>query len=270
VLELGLGAREALSVPGTGTVIGAYTKAAYVRVPGGLFALTTRDVASGPLHARTDLPVARLGVGDRVVVTPRLLQAGPLLFDLRAATVWRGGLPQVGPPGHAGTAGRGVDVPGLARRLGGAGPGLTPAGDDALAGVLLVARLHGGQPAEEGLVGIAAAVPTNDISRAFLVWAARGQSTEPVHQFLLTGDPHHLGAVRAMGHTSGAALADGLLYALHAFARPVQQDVAGCGVPAEPRGGPAWPGRFSLSAPPLSARAGSPPPPQPTTTAWSG
>ena len=93
MIELGLGAADALSVPGTGWVIGTYRRAAYLDVPGGLFALTAPDVPMGPVHARADAPLERLRVGDRVVVTPTHLQAGPLLFDRRDARRWRGPVP---------------------------------------------------------------------------------------------------------------------------------------------------------------------------------
>ena len=105
----------------------------------------------------------------------------------------------------------------MADRLGGVGPGLTPAGDDCLAGILLVARIRGGEAAEAELVAVAGSVDTNDVAAAFLVWAARGQSIEPVHRFLVSaarGDATRatdaLAALVGFGHSSGADLALGL------------------------------------------------------------
>jgi len=242
VIELGLGAADALSVPGTGWVIGTYRRAAYLDVPGGLFALTAPDVPMGPVHARADAPLERLRVGDRVVVTPTHLQAGPLLFDRRDARRWRGPVPSpaaldngaplaldllaAAPPSSlpipvpTDLLAHG-DIATAAAYLGGVGPGLTPAGDDCLAGILLVARIRCGAVSAEGLVGTAAAVETNDVARAFLVWAARGQSIEPVHDlFTAATDGHRDQAVRALaaltgwGHSSGADLALGLRFAL--------------------------------------------------------
>ncbi len=106
------------------------------------------------------------------------------------------------------------DLAGACRILGGLGPGLTPSGDDALAGILLAARL--GRPeAEDHLVALAKSVATHEISRAFLIWAARGQSIEPVHR-LLAGDATAARDLLAFGHTSGADVALGLHFGLKA------------------------------------------------------
>ena len=101
--------------------------------------------------------------------------------------------------------------------LAGLGPGLTPAGDDVLAGVLLVARARGGPAAEPALVHAAAEARTNDVARAFLAWAARGQSIAPVHDLLTAavtsdraGATSALRRLLAVGHSSGADLAFGL------------------------------------------------------------
>jgi hypothetical protein len=94
-LELGLGAREVLSVAGTGRVVGVYSKAVYLRLPAGLVALTSFDVPSGPIHARTSTSLSGLKLNEKVVLTGSLLQAGPVLLSLEGALVWQGGLPDV-------------------------------------------------------------------------------------------------------------------------------------------------------------------------------
>ena len=78
VIELGLGAQEVLAAGATGTVVAVFSKAAYLRLPTGLVALTTREVPPGPIHARGDVPLARLAAGDTMTV------------DLSCTTVWRG------------------------------------------------------------------------------------------------------------------------------------------------------------------------------------
>lgn len=230
-IEMGLGAVEALAVPGEGRVVGVYPKAAYLDAPGGLLALTTMAVPPGPAHARVAADLAGLRAGDRVVVTPSWLQAGAVLVDRRAARRWRGKLPPAEAPLDLAVALlAGVPDPGLpvdhrllrdcdwrslAASLGGVGPGLTPAGDDCLAGILLAAHLRWG--VDDDADAVAASAPTNDVARLFLRWAARGQSIEPVHRFLLAsaaGDDatarDALTALLAVGHSSGAALAYGL------------------------------------------------------------
>jgi hypothetical protein len=245
VLELGAGAAAALAAGGRGSVVAVFRKAAYLRLPAGLFALTTTDAPAGPLHARGDVPFGRLAAGDPVAVDGPALRAGRVVVDLAGATLWRGELPapaalvvgagvaleslaQVPPTALADPSYRrrldaatvaldGGDLAAAVEALGGLGPGLTPAGDDALAGVLLVARAMGGEPAEPGLVDLAATARTNDVAAAFLAWAARGQSIEPVHRFLaaVAGQDRARGsaALRSLcrfGHSSGADLAFGL------------------------------------------------------------
>lgn len=226
--ELGLGAEAALSVDGRGTVAATFARAAYLRLPAGLVALTTTDAPSGPVHARGPIPIHRLAAGDRVTVEGRRLLAGAVTVDLTAATVWAGALPSrsqlaagaslaldlldAAPP-PALTEPPAVDADdlrGAIAALAGLGPGLTPAGDDILAGILLLAQ-------DPAAVDLVARAPTNDIARAFLVWAARGQSIEPVHRFLTSvaaGDRGRaaaaLAAVLRFGHSSGADLAFGL------------------------------------------------------------
>jgi hypothetical protein len=245
VVELGLGARAALAVDGRGRVVAVYRRAAYLQVPGGLVALTTADVWRGPLHVRSPVAPDRLAPGDVVDVVGgchvRVGRAG--VVDLAGASVWRGALPDLAgldpsaidvfaaapPPAlladerFAGRLGvalhrlRQGDLAGVARAIGGLGPGLTPAGDDTLAGILLVTRARGGEAAEDGLVAVAQSVATTSVARALLEWAARGQTVEPAHDLLAAiaaGDGPaaavHLSALVRLGHTSGADLAYGL------------------------------------------------------------
>ena len=211
-MQLGLGAREVLSGGEAGTVMAVFRKAAYVRMPGGLVALTTCEAPPGPIHARGALPRAPLAAGERVTV------------DIAGATVWRGELRgdaagaldvlATAPasaladyPSQVATAVAcldGGDLNGTVDALAGLGPGLTPAGDDALAGILLVAADG------EAAIAAAARARTNDIARAFLHWAARGQSIEPVHRLLAGGGPAALADLLRFGHSSGADLAFGL------------------------------------------------------------
>lgn len=203
-----------------GTVIAVFPRAAYVRFPGGLVVLTSPGVGPGPLHLSSPLDPSRLRVGATFAVPGGW---GDLI------TVWRGALPADRDAVDAGllapiarssalltptyrerwrAATEQDDLAGAAGILGGLGPGLTPSGDDALAGMLLAAHLRW-PDIESDLVALARGIGTHEISLAFLGWAARGQSIEAVHR-LLTGDASAAADLAACGHTSGADLALGL------------------------------------------------------------
>ena len=224
-MELGLGAQEVLMTGGRGTVAAVFSKAAYLRLPAGLVALTTMEAPPGPIHARGPFPVHRLAAGDAVTIDGSVLGV-----ELAGAAVWRGALPDLagvdtsvldrapasalaGYPDHVARAvdhlDRG-DLVAVVHTLAGLGPGLTPAGDDALAGILLVA----GAGDRAAACHAAGRARTNDIARAFLAWAARGQSIEPVHRLLAATDAQTaeeaLAALLRFGHSSGADLALGL------------------------------------------------------------
>jgi hypothetical protein len=111
---------------------------------------------------------------------------------------------------------RGDGLEAAVTALAGRGSGLTPAGDDVVAGLLFVARAAGG--CEADLVALARRAPTHDISRAFLAWAARGQSLAALHDLVgscAEGDVPSARRARARlaraGHTSGLDLAYGVL-----------------------------------------------------------
>jgi hypothetical protein len=119
----------------------------------------------------------------------------------------------------------------LAQRLLGVGPGLTPAGDDVLAG-LLVGLWSFSQRAEPlRLAVLASLARTTDLSAALLRCAARGESIPQVNQLLRTmsGSAQQGQLDRALddlvrvGHTSGTALAIGILAAAYHAARPSPQ-----------------------------------------------
>jgi hypothetical protein len=110
----------------------------------------------------------------------------------------------------------------LVGRLLGAGPGLTPAGDDVLAG-LLVGLWSFGQPAECLRLAVLTRLPagTTDLSAALLRCAVRGESIPQVNHLLrtLSGNAWQsrlddaLDDLIRVGHTSGTALATGVLAA---------------------------------------------------------
>jgi Protein of unknown function (DUF2877) len=249
-VDVGVDAARMLRVPGPGVVRAVFPKALYLRVPGGLLALATTEVPRGPLHLRVDaLPAARRGgpvlldatalrVGghdyrlDAPVWSPLLPPPSSLDRAADAAARW---LPELAPRLDLGPAGR-AELPAAARtalRRGdllafaasvwGSGPGLTPAGDDVLAGVLLVARATCGRSGTTShtLRRCADEARTNEVARAFLACAARGRSIEPAHDLLLglaAGDRAAVRSavsdLRGVGSSSGAALTYGIRIAL--------------------------------------------------------
>ena len=114
------------------------------------------------------------------------------------------------------------EVADLVRRLLGVGPGLTPAGDDVLAG-LLVGLWSFGQRAERLRLAVLAGLSagTTDLSAALLRCAAGGESIPQVNQLLRTMSgsawqgrlDHAMYDLVRVGHTSGTALATGVLAA---------------------------------------------------------
>lgn len=103
-----------------------------------------------------------------------------------------------------------------ARSLAGLGPGLTPAGDDVLVGLLSALSVLGGSPVTLDAVRAAAYGRTTDLSLALLRHAAAGECIDRVGGLLqaLAGYGEVEPAYRrlaAVGHSSGPALAAGVL-----------------------------------------------------------
>ena len=101
--------------------------------------------------------------------------------------------------------------------LGGLGPGLTPAGDDALSGILFAFRAMGGPTVEPALVAVARSVGTSDLGSAVLEAASGGFHIEAVHDLVMAAtadDPSAAAKAAAeldrFGSSSGADIAYGL------------------------------------------------------------
>ena len=238
-VDIGEGAHAVLARPCRGTVVAVYRRAAYLRLAGEIVALVDASLAPGPLHVRCEV-LPPLRAGQPVAGDGTRLAGGH--WALRVdGPVWRGALPAA--ESLVGNPSRPVDVDPevedlvragrleeLAARVGGRGPGLTPSGDDLLAGVLVVARLVGGPAAGPRLDAIAAGVATTEIARAFLAWAARGQCIAPVHDWLAalaSGRAGELAAAQrslvAVGASSGAHLAAGLALPVSQLPRTASQ-----------------------------------------------
>lgn len=137
----------------------------------------------------------------------------------------------------------------LAFALLGLGPGLTPSGDDVLCGFLLALRHLAAEPAlTRGATGLGARVAahapgrTTDLSAALLGHAARGDGCAQLVDLITAvgrgrGVSPCLTRLLAVGHTSGADLAVGVLAGAQAASRPLPaRDVTTLCEPPHPEG----------------------------------
>ncbi|MDT9594016.1 DUF2877 domain-containing protein [Nocardioides zeae] len=175
-----------------------------------------RSVAVRATRDTRVLPDAGLSPADAARARARLLaRAGRTTDRPGLAHAWTGG--------HATPAALVTDAPGLVGR----GPGLTPSGDDLCSGVLLVHRLAGtpGTAAAARLLDDLAPRRTTAASTLLLRAAGEGRAAPVVGRALTTLlDATASGpaldtvvdALLALGHTSGADLAAGLVDGLDA------------------------------------------------------
>lgn len=91
--------------------------------------------------------------------------------------------------------------------LAGRGEGLTPSGDDLLAGYVAGLVLWHGRTADAEVIAEVAATRTTALAATLLRHAARGELPEPAHALLQRGDPVPL---QAFGRSSGSAMLVGL------------------------------------------------------------
>lgn len=165
----GIGVREALGSVGAGTVTASFSKACYLDVAGTTVALVAPEVHPGPLHLLLDASPPRPRVGAPVTVDDSRVVVDGRAIELLGAAPWDGALPpdervrarsatiarvaaaaatrsalRTEPFAGPAAIARDLVERGLlddaARILAGLGPGFTPSGDDALAGVALGLR----------------------------------------------------------------------------------------------------------------------------------
>jgi hypothetical protein len=95
----------------------------------------------------------------------------------------------------------------------GRGPGLTPEGDDVVAGMAGVLAAAGRHDEVAALLGTDLRRRTTALSATLLELAAQGLGPEPL-QAVLAGDASALSRLVSLGHTSGRAYARGAAAAL--------------------------------------------------------
>jgi len=230
-----------------------HTEAAWLRLPDGVVGLAPHGAPLGPRWIRRAEPWPALTEGDPVVVDAGGLHTGNgrVFLEHRQALGWLGPLPDpaalaaaparalisdalnscrptilLEPPWREtidvalATIGRLAPLDALkaaAGAVGGLGPGLTPAGDDALSGILFAFRAMADPTVEAALSVVARSVRTSDLAAAILEAAAVGCHIEPVHDLAMAaaaGDS--AAAMKAaneldrFGSSSGADIAYGL------------------------------------------------------------
>jgi hypothetical protein len=241
--------------PQQGVVHSAFEHAVNLLMGGELWTVLAAPQKDAPFGIRLAPSERPRGLdvraADRVHVRAGYLRMGPHVVDGRAATRWtpgRWGSPASGSearlarveqraltrewPGSSAIADdliaalsrSDAELAGAVRRSVGRGPGLTPAGDDVLVGILTVLT--------SGAAGPTAALPaarlsdalaavlhsTSDVSRHLLTQAARGLPGRALHDLgkaLCEGAPDHVlaGALESVldtGCTSGADACLGL------------------------------------------------------------
>jgi hypothetical protein len=244
LIEAGRDAQALLSGGGPFDVVAAFQRSFYLRDGAGRLACVgPRAIGSGPLNALVATPPETPAAGtrlaadriDRTRALPwRPAPAPPLRREGlrgRIAAVAAGrprglaaALPailgaswQAGDPFLAAAAGplcalrewKGGEPPAALADLIGLGPGLTPAGDDALGGAAIALRAVGRGPQADRLAAwLAERAPaaTSDIAWAHLRAALRGEGAAALHAALAalaSGGEPDLAAIDAIGHSSG-------------------------------------------------------------------
>jgi len=227
-LWIGPGARRALRAGESGTVVVALARGGYVRLGGRWLLLAPPRAPLGPLSLLVEgLDALEPGAAARVV--PGALHVGGAWIDLAGARVpprapvvplhaeWRSALaaarrscPAPGGLEDGVEALRRGAVAEAAAMLAGRGPGLTPTGDDVLAG------FAGWRHADGAPVSLTA-VRGSPIGLAYLRCAERGELPESAQRTLdaVRGGDATLAARRARilarwGATSGGAMLCGM------------------------------------------------------------
>ena len=246
-LTIGAFAESALRTSaGPWRVVASFEKAAYVSDGSEVIIVASRQVPPGPLSVTIDADRVFAHDGAALTYHEDHLELGPISVTLTSANRWTGLLPAPDqlsvqrativdalapvaarsalvvapysrPTNEALERLQHGDFDGIARSLVGLGPGFTPAGDDALAGMLVIAVACGRLAPGDWLIDPETAGRTNQMSLAFVRCAAAGQAIAPVHEVLVSGAAGEATACRAacaklaaVGGTSGTDIAFGM------------------------------------------------------------
>ena len=244
---------QLLGRPGTGRVLWAREGSAWLRLPDGVVGLASPEAPLGPCWIQRVEPWPSLAEGDTVIVDAEGLRTGDgtLFLHHRNAVGWLGPLPDPDALSPAPARVLMSDALSSCRRsllldspwrervdpavaaigklapldalrlvataLTGLGPGLTPAGDDTLSGILFAFRALDGPVVEPALVAVARSARTGELAAGMLGAAAAGYHIEAVHDLVLAGAARDNAAAAVaataldrFGSSSGADVAYGL------------------------------------------------------------
>lgn len=237
---IGRGAAAFLSSFEAATVVGTFRHGFYLAGADDVIAVVDTTISPGPLYIRHHGPLQRASTNDRPEVGARVeIAGGDILgagwqLSTAEAGLFAPTLPETlsgarllqlieaaVPPdlvrvwAAVEERARSGDVPAVGDLLSGLGRGLTPEGDDVLAGAYLVWSIR--RIARPQLVAVAETSRTTNLSRAFLRWAAVGECIDEVHQLLSAADrgawSEFVAAqarLRAIGGTTGEAMLAGI------------------------------------------------------------
>ncbi|TNM40416.1 DUF2877 domain-containing protein [Nocardioides albidus] len=206
-----------------GGVVHAGRRAVYAELPTGVVGVLARGAVHVPCAIATTLPdLPEVAVGDPAVVGDGLLRIGPLRVAVTRLVSFA--VPRLASapaldellladlsPARDQLPADALDLlaagdPGAVPILVGRGDGLTPVGDDVLAGWLVATRAHGGDPSAVAAAVEARLPRTTSLSAALLRHAVAGEAIAPFRAALATGDADAVAALLAVGHTSGAGM----------------------------------------------------------------
>jgi hypothetical protein len=197
------GAAMAALRGGPARVFAAFKRSCYIETAAGIACLGGPDIGRGPLNV--------------IVEGDFRIPAGSFEMDTRTTRIWKPAsanlkpraLPSLAIPKALRDASRALvlwlrdSAERTPDELIGLGPGLTPAGNDALADRVSAWALELAQER------------TSRISRAHLQCAAAGEGHEALHDFLATFGKESIARLARLGHTSGLDAAAGALLALN-------------------------------------------------------
>ena len=166
---------------------------------------------AAPVVERLGERAVRLGYLDLDGFVVVVSQTGPLLPNGVALTgtgVWDPTLTIASPALEPDDSYAGRDLASIGAELIGRGPGLTPEGDDFVAGMAGVLAAAGRHDDVAALLGADLHRRTTALSATLLELSARAMGPQPL-QAVLAGSADALPQLLSLGHTSGRAYAAG-------------------------------------------------------------